>query len=287
MWERRPWFGAGGRLRIIWRLLAFIVVAVLAVQVAGLLIYPPLLTVAHLVGWRPILYGWVAVVGLLVAHHVSLRRIDRLPWSAAGLGRAAARPALLAWGFLLGGLAIGIPSTILWALGLLRREPQPEGGSLVEAVRVFALLAPLAFTEELIVRGYPLMVLRERWGSPVAVAVTSVIFGLLHIGNPGSSASAIIMATLAGVMLAAVVIATNSLYAATAAHLAWNWMMGAVLHVPVSGFGVRTPDYRLVDSGPDWATGGAWGPEAGVGAAVGMVSVLMYLHLRRMRAREV
>ena len=287
MWARRLWFGDAGRLRIIWRLLAFIVVAVLAVQVAGLVLYPPLQTVGHWLGWRLIIYGWVAVIGLLFAHHVSLRRIDHLPWSAAGLGRAAARPALLVWGFLVGALAIGIPSLLLLVAGLLRVEPQPDGSALTESIRAFILLAPLAFTEELIIRGYPLMVLREAWGARAAIGITSVVFGLLHIGNPGSTPAAIVMAMLAGVMLGAMVVATGSLYAAAAAHLAWNWTMAAILHVPVSGFPVATPDYRLVDAGPDWATGGQWGPEAGIAAALGMGGVLMYLHVRRVRRREV
>ena len=287
MWARRLWFGEAGRLRIVWRLLAFIAVAVLAVQVAGILIYPIVVTVGHWFGWRPIAHGWVAVIGLLVAHRVALGRIDRLPWSAAGLGRSAARPGLVAWGFLLGALAIGIPSVILLAMGQLRLEPQPDGGAAAEALRALVMLAPLAFMEELIIRGYPLMVLREAWGPAPAVGITSLVFGLLHVGNPNSSAGAIAMATLAGVMLAAIVVSTNSLYAAAAAHLAWNWVMAAILHVPVSGIGVQTPDYRLVDAGPDWVTGGGWGPEAGAGAALGMVGVLSYLHVRRIRRREV
>ena len=286
MWARRLWFGKAGRPRIIWRLIVFVLSAVVATQVAGGLIYPTVLTIGHWVGARLILFGWVGVVGLLIAHHVSLRRVDKLPWSAAGLGRAAAHPRLLAWGFLLGALAIGLPSSILWGSGLLRAEPQADGSSLVEAVRALVLLAPLAFMEELLIRGYPLMVLREVMDSRIALAITSVIFGLLHIGNPGSTPVAIAMTVLAGLMLGGIVVISNSLYAATAAHLGWNWVMAGILHVPVSGFGVATPDYRLVDAGPDWATGGSWGPEAGAGAAVGMGSVLVYLYLRRARPRE-
>ncbi len=287
MWARRIWFGTSERLRIGWRLLALMVVAIVAVQVAGAFIYPTVGTVGRWLGWRFILYAWVAVAGLLVAYHVSLRKIDRLPWSAVGLDRAAARPRVIAWGFLLGALAIAVPSSVLLLLGFLRLETQPDGSTFVESLRAFIMLAPLAFSEELIIRGYPLMVLRETMGAAPAVAVTSIVFGLLHVGNPNSSVTAIAMAVLAGVMLGAIMVIANSLYAATAAHLAWNWTMGGLLPVPVSGLGVRTPDYRLVDAGPDWVTGGAWGPEAGIGAAVGMSGVLVYLHVRRVRGREV
>ena len=34
-------------------------------------------------------------------------------------------------------------------------------------------------------RGYPLQALTEAWGAAPALGVTAVMFGLLHIGNPG------------------------------------------------------------------------------------------------------
>ena len=285
MWGRGIWFGDRGRLRTGWRLILFFIVALIATQVAGGLIYPIVLTLGRWVGLRLILFGWVGVIGALIAHEVLLRRVDRLPWSAAGMGRSAARPTLLLRGSLLGGLAIAIPSLALWSLGLLRMDAQPDGSSLLEGARTLLLLAPLAFLEELLIRGYPLAVLRDVMDSRMAVALTSIVFGLLHVGNPGSGPGVVAMTMLAGIMLGTIVVLTNSLYAATAAHLAWNWVMAGVLHVPVSGFGAATPDFRLVDAGPDWITGGSWGPEGGAGAAFGMAGVLVYLYARRARPR--
>jgi hypothetical protein len=63
---------------------------------------------------------------------------------------------------------------------------------------------------------------------------------------------------------------TGSLPAAWGAHLAWNWIMAAVLHVPVSGLPFDTPGYRAVLQGPAWLTGGGWGPEGGAVALVVM-----------------
>ena len=48
--------------------------------------------------------------------------------------------------------------------------------------------------------------------------------------------------------------------------------MAAVFHVAVSGIPFEAPDYRYVDAGPDWATGGEWGPEGGIPAGLGMVA---------------
>jgi membrane protease YdiL (CAAX protease family) len=91
---------------------------------------------------------------------------------------------------------------------------------------------------------------------------------------------------LAGFFLGSIFLATRSLYAATAAHFIWNWFMAAGLHTPVSGLPVSTPGYRVTDAGPDWLTGGSWGPEGGLAAAVGMFSILIYLHGRYLSRME-
>jgi hypothetical protein len=87
------------------------------------------------------------------------------------------------------------------------------------------------------------------------------------------------MVALAGVFLATVRLSTGSLWAATVAHLVWNLVQAVVLHAPVSGLPLPTPVYRLVDHGPEWLTGGAWGPEGGLAAAAGML-VATFLLLR-------
>jgi hypothetical protein len=60
--------------------------------------------------------------------------------------------------------------------------------------------------------------------------------------------------------------------------------MSGLLHAAVSGLPFATPDYRVVDAGPDWLTGGAWGPEGGIGAAGGMLLALIYLRRHAQRA---
>ncbi|MEO7366796.1 MAG: CPBP family intramembrane glutamic endopeptidase, partial [Gemmatimonadaceae bacterium] len=115
---------------------------------------------------------------------------------------------------------------------------------------------------------------------------TSIVFGLIHVSNPGSDPQAIGVVMLAGFFLGAILLATRSLYAATLAHFAWNWFMAAGLHTPVSGLPVSSPGYRVIDTGPDWLTGGGWGPEGGFAAALGMFVVLIYLFARPLRRME-
>ena len=96
------------------------------------------------------------------------------------------------------------------------------------------------------------------------------------------------LAIAAGIFLAAVLYGTRSLYAAWAAHLAWNWTMAVAFHVAVSGLPLESPGYRYVDAGPDWATGGEWGPEGGVPAGLGMGAGagIAYAFARRARSRR-
>jgi hypothetical protein len=91
---------------------------------------------------------------------------------------------------------------------------------------------------------------------------------------------------LAGIFLGLVREATRSLYAAWAAHLSWNAVLVVFLHAPVSGLVMAAPDYRVTDTGPDWATGGAWGPEGGVFAALGLVAAIWYVFQRERRPGE-
>ena len=70
------------------------------------------------------------------------------------------------------------------------------------------------------------------------------------------------------------------------AHFAWNWVMAVLLHTEVSGIPLAPPAYRVLERGPDWVTGGGWGPEGGVPAGVGMGLVIAYLLARTKRRGE-
>lgn len=233
------------------------------------------------VAWDTLAYS----LTLLVATWYALRRVDGRPWQDAWLGAAALSPGRLVVGWLLGMLAIGVPSALLVAAGWLRFVPSAGGSSLAAAMSALLVLAPAALFEELLMRGYVMSALRDALGWWPAILLTSVVFGALHMWNPGATPASVGLVALAGVFLGAVVMVTRSLWAATAAHLAWNWTMAALLHAPVSGLALAAPDYRLIDAGPDWATGGTWGPEGGAGAALGMMLGTAYLYARRPRRR--
>ena len=277
----RAFVDARGRLLWPWRLVAFCVFTGIALVFALSIVYPVAQGIAGLVGLRLIAYPWLVLLALVAGHALTRRFVDsRATWGALGLGRASLRPATLLRGTLLGTLAILLPCALLLQLDWLRVLESDAGGWARSAAMTTLLLAPAAFGEELLLRGYPLLVVRERFGWQVAVAVTSVGFALLHVTNPGANGLSLSLVAMAGVFLGAIRVVTGSLYAAGLAHLAWNWVMAVVLHAQVSGLPSSAPGYRVVPSGPEWATGGRWGPEGGLFAAAGLCAALAVLFAR-------
>ncbi|MDB4883200.1 MAG: Abortive infection protein [Gemmatimonadetes bacterium] len=226
------------------------------------------------------------LVAALGATAIMLRSIDIRPWDDVALARRAARPRSILEGWCLGGAAIGFACGLLLAFGWLRIVPGPPGSSLATAASLTLMLVIAALAEEVIARGYLLTVLRDGLGDWGAIATTSLLFGAAHLLNAGVTAESFAIVTLAGVFLAAVRVVFRSVYASWAAHVAWNWVMAVLFHASVSGIAFDAPDYRMVSTGPEWITGGAWGPEGGIAAALGMLAALAYLYRTRRRREE-
>ncbi|MDF1502565.1 CPBP family intramembrane glutamic endopeptidase [Roseisolibacter sp. H3M3-2] len=273
-----------GRPGAVWRLVGYGLALVVGTTLATMVLSGVAGAVYAGTGTRLIVHAWAGLAGAALAHLAMLRWIERRGWGFVALAAAAARPRPIAAGALLDALALGLPSAALLPVGALGAERAPDGSWWGTALSQLALLAPAALYEELLVRGYPFQVLREAGGAWPALLLTSAVFGVLHWQNPGATVGSVAIVSLAGVFLGAVLLATGSLWAAFAAHLAWNWTLAGALHAAVSGLPFAAPDYRVVDAGPDWLTGGAWGPEGGAAAAGGMLLAMGWLWRRGGRA---
>ena len=222
------------------------------------------------------LYPVSMLVGVLAGSWAGFRSMDEVPWAVLGTGEGTWRPRPVLVGAALGTAAILLTAGVLWAARQLHFEWVPRMAYVGDswsgtALRLLLLLAPAALWEELAFRGYLYAVAVEAapsgQGTLLARSASSVAFGLVHLMNPGAGVRTTAIVMLAGWCLC-VVRERLGLPAAFAAHLAWNWVMAAVLHVPVSGLPFATPGYRAVVDGPAWLTGGAWGPEGGLVAAL-------------------
>jgi membrane protease YdiL (CAAX protease family) len=265
-------------LRVPWRLLSFGVAWVLAQGIAESILGPLAGLLSGAIGEPVPAYPWASLIGVTAACAVSLRFVDDVPWSVMALGDGAWHWRRVARGAAIGAAAILATAALLAAVGALRLETTPRGmvdGAMFvpdswsgTALRLFLLLGPAALWEELVFRGYLYAVAHEAGGRAIARWSSSVAFGAVHLLNPGANVRTTMVVVLAGWCLCVLRERTASLPAAWSAHLAWNWVMAAVLHMPVSGLPFATPGYRAVVQGGEWLTGGAWGPEGGMMAVL-------------------
>jgi len=161
-------------------------------------------------------------------------------------------------------------------------------GSVAGAIALLGMTCSIAVAEELIFRAVLFRII-ERWiGTWLALAVSALIFGLVHLANPGATLfGALAIAVEAGVLLGAAYALTRTIWFAVGIHLAWNFMEGGVFSTTVSG--TQNGFQGLLRSeltGPDLLTGGGFGPEASlVAMAVGVVTavVLLWLTVRHGR----
>jgi len=188
--------------------------------------------------------GWRAAVRELVT--ISLGSGALLAGWLLLLVALPARHAALHLGGLSGDLATGRP---WWPLPRILLFPV-----------LLALFLIQAGIEELVVRGYVYHALRERWRAGAAALVSSLLFSLLHAANPELNAVALVNIVLAGLILAALVERSGSLWGATAAHGVWNFAVACLASLPVSGFSL----FHLLNAsvtGDPQLTGGGFGPE--------------------------
>lgn len=135
---------------------------------------------------------------------------------------------------------------------------------------VYFLLFFLGFviqgsSEEILLRGYFMMSLSNRCTAAWAVGLSSVLFSLLHIFNPGFGLLPLVNIALFGVFMGLYVFREGDLWGACAIHTAWNFVQGNILGIQVSGGAVTPTLWQFKPTaGMELLNGGAFGIEASV-----------------------
>jgi membrane protease YdiL (CAAX protease family) len=228
--------------------------------------------------------AYAAMVPATVAAYVALVRLGERR-SASEL---ALPPALheLAIGLALGAAMMAVAVVLLRLAGAVTLVPRPVT-SIWNAV---ALSLQSGFVEEVMFRLVVLRLLWRAFGPWPALALSALLFGLLHLANPNAGwFAAIAIAIEAGIMLAAFYILTGRLWVSIGVHAGWNFTQGWVFGAAVSGFDdfAGGPlSLHPVAGTAQWLSGGAFGPEASfAGLLVGTAVGLATLHLAWRRGR--
>ncbi len=180
----------------------------------------------------------------------------------APLGRATPGFGLgLLLGALPAGLALGLSILVAGARFI------PDAGDLAaygtQVSLTILLLLPAALLEEVMFRGVAQVTLARGIGRVPAILVLSVTFAVAHVFNPNWTALGLVNIALAGVLLGLAFYLPGGIWAAWGAHLGWNATLAA-MDAPVSGLPFAIPLIDYVPGGPQWLTGGTFGPEGGL-----------------------
>lgn len=120
-------------------------------------------------------------------------------------------------------------------------------------------------TEEVATRGWLLTRIAAKTNLPLAIAISSSLFGILHMGNAGVTFLSILNIILDGVLAGLLFIYTDSIWLVVAQHGTWNYVQGNLLGFQVSGTSADASIFSFtMGDGPDWLTGGAFGAEGSI-----------------------
>ena len=122
----------------------------------------------------------------------------------------------------------------------------------------------VGWNEEIFSRGYHLQTITSGTNLFWGVIISSAVFGLLHLGNPGATWVSTAGIFFAGIFLAYGYIRTRQLWLPIGLHIGWNFAEGVVFGFPVSGLEEIYKLIRIQVTGPEIWTGGPFGPEAGL-----------------------
>ncbi|HEU6119179.1 TPA: CPBP family intramembrane metalloprotease [Streptococcus pneumoniae] len=185
---------------------------------------------------------------------------------------------------LLKGFSLGLALFLLTLLGLVvlgqyRLESihlNPYSLAFVVFTIPFWILQGTA--EELVTRAWLIPQLAKRTNLKVAIIISSSLFTLLHLGNPGITFLSAIDLFLFGVAMSLYLLKTDTIWGIGGIHGAWNFAQGNLFGVLVSGQSSGTSIMRFTPQGnQDWLSGGSFGIEGSIMTSLVLLLLIVYL----------
>ena len=268
----------------------------------GMIVLVGLIQSIPMAGWQwlvviPCAYGWYRLNLFLTDHRVSKEK----PWFDGGLYWNKTSLKHYTAGWVIGLLALAIMVGVGWLFGFYDIESVgylsqnnashhttqlfQSSTSWYYSIFLFLLqMLAVGFYEEILLRGYILINLKEGiwWEGMsevtalfVAVIISSLMFSFAHLFNPNASMITFITISLAGFLLAFPFLWTANLALSIGLHSAWNFILGGIFGFKVSGLSPTASFVTIESIGPDWWTGGLFGPEAGLSGVLAMCLSLL------------
>ena len=169
------------------------------------------------------------------------------------------------------GLGIGAALMILPALTLTvfgYVHWQLNTFSFFSIIPGIALMASVAFAEELLFRGFIFQRLIDAFGKWPAQLLLGGLFLLTHLNNPGMTGFTSFLASIniliASLLFAMTYLKTKSLALPIGLHFMANLTQGVILGFGVSGENSTSLFKPIFSNSPNWLTGGMFGLEASI-----------------------
>lgn len=152
-------------------------------------------------------------------------------------------------------------------------------------VQMLQLHLFVAVLEEVLFRGVLFRLLENIVGTWLALVLSTLLFGMAHLGNPGANWITLSCLGVLSVGLTLAYLVTRRLWMCIGMHWAWNFVQGGIFSLPVSGTNVWPGVLTAKAEGPEWATGGAFGIEASV-ITLALITALSIFFLRIAKQRQ-
>jgi len=124
-------------------------------------------------------------------------------------------------------------------------------------------------SEEIMVRGYFMTSLGAKHNMWLALLISSGMFGLLHVGNPGFTFLGFVNIILVGVMFGLYIICFDNIWGACALHTMWNFVQGNFYGVQVSGLTMSDSVLTTtINEEMKLINGGSFGAEGGIATTI-------------------
>jgi membrane protease YdiL (CAAX protease family) len=290
---QQVFFGTDGKLRSGWRFGIFTCLFFLAAVVLSMIGNALLLALPSPLP-IPVMFIFTSLFGLIPALLIGWlcgKYLEGLPFRALGAWFTGGWWQHILAGLLIGAATLGLAIAIASVFGDLDfsinadAEPFAVRQTLISSFLVFAVAA--AF-EEALFRGYILQTFARSGLAWLAIVLTSVFFGAVHLGNPNAGYISSLNTAIAGVWFGVAYLKTRDLWFVWAMHLVWNWMQGAIFGIEVSGLTdiVHSPLLKETDGGPVWLTGGEYGIEGSIACTIALVLSAIAIHLLPLKADE-
>lgn len=181
-------------------------------------------------------------------------------------------------GALGGFIAVAIPSIIM----LIFANPSGKLNIDLSLATLNGVLVYLIFfliqgaAEEIMTRWTLMLPLGKKIGIIPSIVVTSLLFSAMHLRNPGIGIIPLLNIFLAGAVFGMMFYYYESPWPAFAAHSLWNFTMGNIFGILVSGQDFGASIFKPTISGPELISGGQFGVEGTIFTTIIGIAIFTY-----------